>query len=121
MLKLIKVLLLSLFLSQLASADINKYLPLKKSHLPAVYKVIGKSVAELEKTKNEALLGKILDVYIQHHKFDKTYYFYEILAPFYGKNKPMVLKALKKYKKKDRELAKQNLDIALNELINGNG
>jgi len=110
-----------MFFCQFANADINKFIPLKKSHLPAVYKTIGQSVTELEKTKNEALLGKILDVYIQHHKFDKTYYFYEILAPFYGKNKSMVLKALKKYKKKDRELAKQNLDIALNEFINGNG
>ncbi|MCO4755838.1 MAG: hypothetical protein KC478_15260 [Bacteriovoracaceae bacterium] len=119
--KLIKTSFIFLLFCQVARADINKYLPLKKGHLPAVYKVIGKSVTELEKSKSEVLLGKILDVYIQHHKFDKTYYFYEILAPFYGKNKPMVMKALKKYKKKDRDLAIQNLNFALKEFINGNG
>ena len=121
MFKLIKSVIFLMVISTSAWAQIESYLPLKRTHLPAVYKVVGASVTKLEKKKNAKLLGKILDVYIQHHQFDKSYYFYEILAPFYGKNKAMVNKALKKYPKKDRELATKNLEIALNEIINGNG
>ena len=121
MLKLIRLIFILTFFTSVVYAGIESYIPLKKSHLPAVYKVIGVSVTELENKKDEKLLGKILEVYIQHHKFDKSYYFYEILAPFYGKNKKMVKNALKKYKKVDRDLAIQNLEIALDEFTNGNG
>lgn len=121
MLKSIKSVIFLLLFTAPAQAEIASYLPLKRSHLPAVYSAIDKAVAKLEKNKDRKLLGKILTVYIQHHKFDRSYYPYEILAPFYGKNKSMVEFALKSYKKTDRELALKNLKIALNEILNGNG
>ncbi|MFT6069129.1 MAG: hypothetical protein ACJAT2_000394 [Bacteriovoracaceae bacterium] len=105
----------------LSATELGKYLPLKKSHLPALYKDLELSIASLEKSKDKKLLAKILKVYVAHHQFDKTYYPYEMLAPFYSKNKELVIKELSKFKKADRDLAKRNLDVALNEIINGNG
>lgn len=121
MLKLTKFFLILSLLTSIASAGLGKYLPLKKSHLPAMYKDLGASIKKLEASKNQKLLGEIVEVYIQHHKFDKSYYPYELLAPYYGKNKTQVEKSLKKYKKADRDLAIRNLKIALDELVNGNG
>ncbi len=120
--KSIKFFLLSLILiSSLSAAELGKYLPLKKSHLPALYKDLESSIAKLEKSKDKKLLSKIIKVYVAHHQFDKTYYPYEMLAPFYSKNKQLIIKELSKFKKIDRELAKRNLEVALNEIINGNG
>jgi 3-dehydroquinate dehydratase len=122
MLKSIKSLSLFLFLlTGLNAAELGKYIPLKRAHLPAVYKDLETSIKKLEKSKDKKLLSNILKVYVSHHQFDKTYYPYELLAPFYGKNKKMIIKELSKFKKSDRELAKKNLDTALNEFVYGNG
>lgn len=120
--KLIKTFFLSILLSSSAMAsDLGKYIPLKKNHLPGVYKDLENSIKALEKSKDQKLLSNIIKVYVAHHKFDKTYYPYEMLAPYYSKNKKLIIKELSKFKKADRELAKKNLETALNEIINGNG
>lgn len=120
--KLIKSLFLSiLLLTSLNAAELGKYIPLKKAHLPAVYKDLETAIKTLEKTKDQKLLTNILKIYVSHHQFDKTYYPYEMLVPFYKKNKKLIIKELSKFKKADRELAKKNLDTALNEFTYGNG
>lgn len=121
MLKSTRFILFLFAFCNIAQAGLDSYLPLKKSHLPAMYKELGKSINSLEKSKDSKLLAMIVKVYVQHHKFDKSYYPYELLAPYYGKNKSQVEKALKKYDKKDSDLAIKNLKIALHEIINGNG
>jgi hypothetical protein len=122
MLRLIRIFLVaSVLITSIQASELGKYLPLKKSHLPTVYKDLETSIAKLEKSKDKKLLSQILKVYVAHHQFDKTYYPYEMLAPFYGKNKALVIKELAKFKKFDRDLAKKNLDTALKEILEGNG
>lgn len=121
MLKLIKSVILISLLINPAFAELSKYKVLKKSHLPQVYSDLDKAINKLEKSKDKKLLGEIINVYVQHHKFDRTYYPYEMLAPFYSKNKKMVKDALKKHKKKDSDLAIWNLETAWKEIVHGNG
>lgn len=121
MLNLSKIFFICFFISFNTQAGISQYSTLKKSQLPAMYKDLGKAISKLEKSKDKKLLKAILNIYIQHHKFDKSYYPYELLAPFYGKNKKLIIDSLKMYKKTDRELAIKNLEIAFREYQLGNG